>query len=140
MNLKNLLTTPIEVDTVYHGDVKINVHCGMSVLEIAPEWGDLVVDKIEVYDRKLIVTIGNDHGDNDDFGNEDILGLMPDDQYVEIDVWTWTRYEVTEGRKSSLLSSLKGSKLFEMPILGVSSESGEGYEDTLLITFSKQEE
>lgn len=140
MNLKNLLTAPIGVSTVYHGDVKIDVPYGMSVLEIAPEWGDLVVDEIEVYDGELIVTVGDDRGDNDDFGNEDIWGLVPDDQHVEIDVWTGIRYEVVEGRKSKILSEMEGSKLLKMPILGISLAAGEGYENTLLVTFAKQEE
>lgn len=140
MNLKNLLTAPIGVSAVYHGDVRIDVPYGMSVLEIAPEWGDLVVDEIEVYDGELIVTVGDDRGDNDDFGNEDILGLVPDDQNIEIDVWTGIRYEVAEGRKNKLLSEMKGSELLKWPVMGVSSTAGEGYENTLLITFSKQEE
>lgn len=140
MNLKDLANSPVAVDVVWHRDVEITIQSGMSVLDIVPEWGSLVVDKIEVYDRNVVVTLGDDTDDDEDFDNEEIWELIPDDQYIEIDVCGLCYTEVAEGRKGKLLSEMKGSKLLKYPLLGVSSESGEGYENTLLIVFVKQEE
>lgn len=140
MNLRDLTSIPIDIDVVMLNDVEITIPYKMSILEIVPAWGDLVVDKIEVYDRNLVVTLGDTHCDNKDFENEEVWDLIPDDQHIEIDVWSSGYTEVAEGLKSKLLSEMEGSELLKMPLLGVSSEAGEGYENTLLVTFAKQDE
>lgn len=140
MNLRDLTSANIVIDVVWHRDVEITIPSGMSVLDIVPEWGNLVVDKIEVYDRNLVVTLGDTHCDDKDFENEEVWDLIPDDQHIEIDVWSFGYTEVAEGLKSKLLSEMEGSELLKWPLMGVSSEAGEGYENTLLIAFAKQEE
>lgn len=140
MNLRDLTSANIVIDVVWHRDIEITIPSGMSVLDIVPGWGSLVVDKIEVYDRNLVVTLGDTHCDDKDFENEEVWDLIPDDQHIEIDVWSFGYTEVAEGLKSKLLSEMEGSELLKMPLLGVSSEAGEGYENTLLVTFAKQEE
>lgn len=140
MNLRDLASAPVAIDVVWHHDVEITIPSGMSILDIVPEWGNLAVEKIEVYDRNVVVTLGDAHCDNGDFGINEVWDLIPDDQHIEIDVWDIGYREVTEGRKSKILSEMEGSKLLKMPILGMSSEAGEGYENTLLVTFAKQEE
>lgn len=140
INLRDLTSANIVIDVVWHRDVEITIPSGMSVLDIVPEWGNLVVDKIEVYDRNLIVTLGDTHCDDKDFGNEEVWDLIPDNQHIEVDVWNFGYTEVAEGLKSKLLSEMEGSELLKWPLMGVSSEAGEGYENTLLIAFAKQEE
>jgi hypothetical protein len=140
MNLRDLTSANIVIDVVWHRDVEITIPSGMSVLDIVPEWGNLVVDKIEVYDRNLIVTLGDTHCDDKDFGNEEVWDLIPDNQHIEVDVWNFGYTKVAEGLKSKLLSEMEGSELLKWPLMGVSSEAGEGYENTLLIAFAKQEE
>ena len=140
VNLRDLTSANIVIDVVWHRDVEITIPSGMSVLDIVPEWGNLVVDKIEVYDRNLVVTLGDTHCDDKDFENEEVWDLIPDDQHIEIDVWSFGYTEVAEGLKSKLLSEMEGSELLKWPLMGVSSEAGEGYENTLLIAFAKQEE
>nr|DAW64151.1 MAG TPA: hypothetical protein [Caudoviricetes sp.] len=140
MNLRDLTSANIVIDVVLHRDVEITIPSGMSALDIVPEWDNLVVDKIEVYDRNLVVTLGDNPGDDEDFDNEEIWELIPDDQHIEIDVWGPCYTEVAEGRKAKLLSEMEGSKLLKWPLRGVSSVAGEGYENTLLVTFAKQEE
>lgn len=139
MNLRDLTSANIVIDVVLHRDVEITIPSGMSVLDIVPEWDNLVVDKIEVYDRNLVVTLGDTHCGNKDFGNEEVWDLIPDNQHIEVDVWSFGYTEVAEGLKSKLLSEMKGSELLKWPLMGVSSEAGEGYENTLLIAFAKQE-
>lgn len=140
MNLRDLTSANIVIDVVLHRDVEITIPSGMSALDIVPEWDNLVVDKIEVYDRNLVVTLGDNPGDDEDFDNKEIWELIPDDQHIEIDVWGPCYTEVAEGRKAKLLSEMEGSKLLKWPLRGVSSVAGEGYENTLLVTFAKQEE
>ena len=140
INLRDLTSANIVIDVVWHRDVEITIPSGMSVLDIVPEWGNLVVDKIEVYDRNLIVTLGDTHCDDKDFGNEEVWDLIPDNQHIEVDVWNFGYTEVAEGLKSKLLSEMEGSELLKWSLMGVSSEAGEGYENTLLIAFAKQEE
>lgn len=140
MNLRDLTSIPIDIDVVMLNDVEITIPYKMSVMDIVPAWGELVVDKIEVYDRNLVVTLGDNPVDDEDFDNEEIWELIPDDQHIEIDVWGPCYTEVAEGRKAKLLSEMEGSKLLKWPLRGVSSVAGEGYENTLLVTFAKQEE